>query len=255
MGGRLVEGPADVSAGVPDSVTTDADGVLDNKSLIADSRLLRELCHDLVEPAASIKVLAHAACADLDPDSAIRSRLRVIANEAARITEICGQVLDRPRRVVPVRLDALAAEAMSRAQLRYQGEVEGDMRPATVLASPAVLVRILNNLLSNACQAAGPDGRVRVQVGLDPAHARLSIADSGKGLVETKIDRASLGLEIIGRLVLSCGGTLLMNVSDLGGLCVTVGLCRPPRPGEPPGRGPAATGPAGSPAADPGQPR
>jgi two-component system OmpR family sensor kinase len=197
---------------------------------MADARLLRELCHDLIEPASSIKLLASAACSELDADSTVRDRLRIIASEAAQITEICRQVLDRPGRMGPVRLDTLAAEAVARVRRRYHGDVEGDISPATVLANPAVLARILSNLLSNACQAAGPHGRVRIQVALDQGQVRLSIADSGDGLARTKGDRASLGLEIIGRLVLSCGGTLQMNVSDLGGLCVTVGLPVPPQP-------------------------
>jgi signal transduction histidine kinase len=196
---------------------------------MADPRLLRELCHDLIEPASSIRLLASAACSQLAADSSIRDQLRVIASEAAQITEICRQVLDRPGRIGPVRLDTLAAEAAARVRLRYHGEVEGDISPATVLAHPAMLTRILNNLLSNACQAAGPHGHVRIRVALDQAQARLSIADSGPGLARAKSDRASLGLEITGRLVLSCGGTLQMNVSDLGGLCVTVGLARPPQ--------------------------
>jgi signal transduction histidine kinase len=213
---------------------------------VTGTRLLRELCHDLIAPAASIKLLAHAACAESDPDPAVRGRLQLIANEAAMIAEICGQVLDRPRRIDPVRLDALTAEAVARAQLRYRGVVERVINPVTVLVHPAVVVRILNNLLSNACRAAGPHGRVRVQVALDSAHARLSVADSGPGLVGPRVGRTALGLEIVGSLVLGCGGTVQMEVSDLGGLCVTVSLSCLPQPEPPPepprGRGPVLVG-------------
>jgi len=207
----------------------------------AGIRLLRELAHDLILPAASIKLLAAAACTESDPDAAVRDRLRLIANEAATIADICGQVLDRPRRPRPVQLDALAAEAVARAQLRYRGVIEGDISPVTVLVHPAVVVRILNNLLSNACHAAGPHGTVQVRVAPDSARARLSVEDSGAGLVEAKSGRMALGLEIIGGLVLSHGGTVQMEVSDLGGLRVNVSFSCPLR-AEPGAEPPAGIG-------------
>jgi len=42
--------------------------------------------------------------------------LRLIADEAGRIGDICGQVLDQPRRVEILRLDVMAAEAVASAQ-------------------------------------------------------------------------------------------------------------------------------------------
>lgn len=173
-----------------------------------------------------IMLLAQAVLAELEPDSAARARLRTIASEAARITEMCGEVLDRRVRTSPVPLDTLAAEAMARARLSFDGNIDGAVQPVTVLASQASVTRVLDNLLSNACRAAGPHGRVRVQVAAAADQAQLSVADSGTGLSGGRSDHASLGLEITARLVLSCGGTLQMNLSDLGGLCVTVALPR-----------------------------
>lgn len=224
-GGNAVNGAYYVGSGVPNPVPLDA-SIADGKGLVADARQIRELCHDLVEPAAVIKVLAQAALAELAPDSATRIRLRTIASEAARITDMCGQVLDRRVRMSPVPLDTLAAEAMARARLHFDGDIDGAVQPVTVLANQASLTRVLDNLLSNAVQAAGPDGQVRVEVAAEADRAKLSVADSGTGLSGSRPEQASLGLEITARLVLSCGGTLQMNMSDLGGLCVTVGLPR-----------------------------
>jgi signal transduction histidine kinase len=195
----------------------------------AEMRLLRELCHDLIESAASIKLLAIAAGPDAGPDPSVEHRLRLIATEAGRIADICGQVLNLPSRLEPVRLDVLAAEAADRARLRHGGTIEVISDPVTLNIHPAVVVRILNNLLSNACRAAGRGGQVRLLVALDAGRARLSVADSGEGLGRGKAGRTTLGLEIIGSLVLGCGGTVQMGVSDLGGLCVTITL-QCPRP-------------------------
>jgi signal transduction histidine kinase len=203
---------------------------------------MRELCHDLIEPVASIKLLVKVACAESHPDPPVRERLRLIADEAGRIGDICGQILDQPRRSALLRLDVLAADAVASAQLRHNGLIEAVIDPVTLYVHPAIIIRILNNLLTNACRAAGAGGRVRVLVALQDGQGRLAVSDSGDGLGSRKEGRASLGLEIIGGLALGCGGTVQMGASDLGGLCVTVLLpCLPPpylAPG-PHGRGPA----------------
>jgi signal transduction histidine kinase len=200
------------------------DGADDLGAAPEEMRLLRELCHDLIESAASIKLLAHAAGPDAVPNPSVAHRLRQIATEAGRIADICGQVLNRPIRLEPIQLDVLAAEAADSARSRYGGAIEVVSDPVTLNIHPAVVVRILNNLLTNACRAAGRGGQVRLLVARDVGRATLSVADSGHGLVRGKAGRTTLGLEIIGSLVLGCGGTVQMGVSDLGGLCVTITL-------------------------------
>lgn len=189
---------------------------------------MRALCHDLIGSAATIEVLVQAAYVEADPDPAVRNRLQLISSEAARITQICRQVLDRPGLAEPVRLDVLAADLLESARSRYETTIEAITSPVTLRVHPAIIARILGNLLANACRAAGPGGLVRLQVARHGEQARLAVADSGAGFDIRKIGRASLGLEIIGALVLDCGGTVQMGTSDLGGLDVAVMLpCLP----------------------------
>jgi signal transduction histidine kinase len=189
---------------------------------------MRALCHDLIGPAATIDILVQAVYAEGNPDPAIRHRLQLISSEARRISEICRQVLDRPSRAGSVRLDFLTADLLESARSRYLTTIEAVTSPVTLLVHPAVVARILGNLLANACQAAGPDGLVRLQVTPDGEQACVTVADSGAGFGIGKIGRDSLGLEIIGALVLDCGGTVQMGTSDLGGVSVAVTLpCLP----------------------------
>jgi K+-sensing histidine kinase KdpD len=86
----------------------------------------------------------------------------------------------------------------------------------------------LCNILTNACRAAGPDGRVAVAVDEVDGRARLTIADSGDGLGGPAAGgRAGLGLEITGALVLKYSGSVHLGLSELGGLAVTVQLPAP----------------------------
>jgi len=96
-------------------------------------------------------------------------------------------------------------------------------QPVTASIRTGDIIRILCNILANACRAAGPVGRITVEVAEADGQARLTIADSGHGLAGTAVGgRAGLGLEIVGALALKYGGTVRLGISDLGGLAVTV---------------------------------
>ncbi len=196
-----------------------------------DLRTLRELCHDLTVPATAIKLLTQVAVAESDPGPAMRARLRQISDEASRIADICGYFLDQPADAGappsdegPADLHVLAAETADSMRWRYSGAVTVSTDPVTVAAHPVVVVRILTNLLDNACRAAGPGGRVQVTVRRDGEQAKLVIADSGPGFGQAESGRASLGLSIVAAMVRRGGGSLRMGGSDLGGIAVTVTL-------------------------------
>jgi signal transduction histidine kinase len=196
-----------------------------------DLRTLRELSHDLTVPATAIKLLTQVAAAESDPGPAMLARLRQISDEASRIADICSYFLDQPADAGaspsdegPADLHLLAAEAADSMRWRYSGVVTVSAEPITVTSHPVVVIRILNNLLDNACRAAGPGGRVQVTVRRDGVQARLVIADSGPGFGQAESGKASLGLSIVAAMVRRGGGSLRMGASDLGGIAVTVTL-------------------------------
>jgi signal transduction histidine kinase len=206
-----------------------------------DLRTLRELCHDLTGPATAIKLLTQVAAAESDPGPAMLARLRQISDEASRIADICGYFLDQPGDAgAPpadagvADLDVLAAETADSMRWRYSGVIGVTAEAVTVAAHPVVIVRILTNLLDNACRAAGPGGRVQVTVRRDGEQAKLVIADSGPGFGQAESGKASLGLSIVAAMVRRGGGTLRMGASDLSGIAVTVTLPgADPDPGTP----------------------
>lgn len=187
---------------------------------------LRELCHDLIEPTATIRWLVRAA--EADPGQDLRNRLGAIAIAAEQIAAMCEHILNGPERYAGVRLDLIADDAVASAQVRYAGLITLVSQPVTVLAQAGDVVRILHNILTNACRAAGPAGRVRVLINEADGQARIAIADSGNGLGHPGPGgQAGLGLDIIGALTLKYGGSVHLGVSDLGGLAVTVSLPAP----------------------------
>lgn len=184
---------------------------------------MRELCHDLVEPTATIKWLVSASEAGSGED--FQERLQAIAVAAGQIAAICDDVLDEPRRRANVRLDRLTIDAVASARIRYAGVIELVSQPVTVLAGSGDVIRILGNVLANACRAAGPVGKINVLVEQADGLARLCVTDSGSGLGRaTARSGTGLGLEIVGGLALKYGGSVRLCVGDLGGLMVTVEL-------------------------------
>lgn len=182
---------------------------------------LRELCHDLIEPTATIRWLVRAAEAESGEE--LRERLEAIAAAAGHIAAICDDILDPSQYCPPIRLDRVASEAVESARARYAGMIDVASQPVTVRVRTGDIIRILYNILTNACRAAGPAGRIMVEIGEVDGQARLTIADSGNGLAgASPSGRAGLGLEIIGTLALKYGGSVYLGVSDLGGLAVTV---------------------------------
>jgi signal transduction histidine kinase len=185
---------------------------------------LRELCHDLTMPAASIRMLATVATKESEPDPSLKTRLRQIADEAGRIADICRYFLDPTCRSGPSDLRTLAADAAESVRSRYRGTIDVVAETVTAAAHPVDVVRILANLLDNACRAAGPEGRVLLVAERDARGARLVVADSGPGFGHGESGRASLGLGIVAALVRRNDGALEMGTSDLGGLAVAVTL-------------------------------
>jgi signal transduction histidine kinase len=201
---------------------------------------LRELCHDLTMPAASIRLLASVAVKESDPDPSLKIRLRQIADEATRIADICSYFLDPARRPGPTDLRLLAVDAADSARSRFSAAIDVAADPATAAAHPVDVARILANLLDNACRAAGPTGRVRLAVEREGGRARLAVADSGRGFGHGESGQASLGLGIVAALVRRNDGAVQMSTGDLGGLAVTVTLPEADRPGASDGPGPFA---------------
>lgn len=204
---------------IEDSPTPDA--IHELREAPAADLSLRELCHDLIEPTATIRWLVRAA--ETGPGEELHDRLEAIAAAAGQIAVICTDILRPPQAAQRVRLDEIAADTVASVGTRYAGVIDIVSQPVTARVQVGDMIRILCNLLANACRAAGPAGRITITVGEADGQARLTIADSGHGLGGASPGgRAGLGLEIVGALALKYGGSVHLGVSDLGGLAVTV---------------------------------
>jgi signal transduction histidine kinase len=186
---------------------------------------MRELGHDLLQPAATIAALVAAARLQADLPDAVTRYLDHIEAESRHISAACHLLLsDEPLRG-PVRVDELVAEVAQSAGTTYEGSISVDADPGVVAADPVALRRAVLNMVSNACRAAGPTGRVVLRV-RTASEVVIEVGDSGPGFGAGPAGLASLGLGIVRRIAAEHDGEVRIGQSTLGGASVQMELPR-----------------------------
>ena len=164
------------------------------------SALLQAVSHDLRTPLAGIKASASSlrqfdiAWSDVDRDEF----LRTIEDETDRLTTLVGNLLDMSRiqsgAVTPV-TRVVGLEEVVPAALAGLGErahkVEVDVPESLppVRADPALLERVVANLVDNAVAHSPETSPVRVEAGQVGAHVLIRVVDRGPGIPPADRDR------------------------------------------------------------------
>lgn len=216
----------------------------------AKSRFLAAASHDLRQPMHALSLLVSAAQLETDP-AAQGHIIRRIENGTAALSDLLNSLLDISRLDgggVEVRQEDFALESlMHRLQDTYQSLAEEKglelmIRPtkACTHSDPALLERILGNLLSNAIRYTPGGGAVYVAVRPRGQDWLIQVRDNGPGIAlkdqETifqefvqlsnpQRDRSlglGLGLAIVQRLVKLLGHQV--EVRSLPGQGATFGL-------------------------------
>jgi signal transduction histidine kinase len=201
---------------------------------------LRETCHDMREPIASVLALTAAAMAEPGLPDTVRVRLEQIARqeewlaamihellhdavkeEADETGEACedetGETAGRPDAVRVVN-EVIAA---GRPNLRCDLTVTSLAAPVRCALHPVLLRRIVSNVLSNAARAAGPSGLVTVQLSRSKGLLRLVVEDSGPGFGNIP-SGLGLGLAGVARTIVRHGGRIECGRGARGGARVSL---------------------------------
>lgn len=165
--------------------------------------LVAWVSHDLRTPLAGIRVMAEALEDEIIEDAETVARYHAgIRAEVDRLSDLVDDLFELSRinagalrlELEPVSLGDLVSDALSAASsianhkgVRLNGELEG-RSPELELSAPEIS-RVLRNLLENAIRHTPHDGVVRVETGVDRAHAFVRVADECGGIPERDIDR------------------------------------------------------------------
>jgi signal transduction histidine kinase len=159
---------------------------------------------------------------------------KTILDEVTRLKNIVSEFSAFARMPTP-KLQPLDLKEVVEATLPlYSGAVTRELVSAPVSADRDQIVQVLLNLLENARDAAGPDGKVTVRTRRENGRAELEVHDTGPGLSDearaklftpyftTKTKGTGLGLAIVHRIVSDHGGEI--RVANSAGAVFTVSL-------------------------------
>ncbi|HEX7177254.1 MAG TPA: ATP-binding protein [Pyrinomonadaceae bacterium] len=171
-----------------------------SRRLATVGQLAAGVAHEINNPLAAIAACAEAVVRDVrasEPASALAAEgnwnfyLEEIVRQALRGKAITRGLLDlsRQRRAKreAVELNQLVERAARLFEPRgaergVRVELDVDARVGEVATDEGMVRQILDNLLSNALDAAGAGGRVGVSTVLDAARVRVEVEDSGPGI-------------------------------------------------------------------------
>ncbi|MCU1609125.1 MAG: cutS [Pseudonocardiales bacterium] len=245
-----LRGPRDEVAELADTF----DAMLDRLQAAFQSqrRFVANASHELRTPLAVVRAEVDVTLADPAADVAeLRRMASVIRDATLRAQQLVDGLLVlarteggalRAREVADLAglaeaaLRIVGSEAHSRAL-----QVSKRIAPALTVGDPALLERVVGNLVENAVRHNVGGGWVEVCTDLAGAHATLRVASSGDviepeaitalfepfhrgGVARTAHDGAGLGLSIVRAVVVAHGGTVHAQPVPGGGLEVTVQL-------------------------------
>lgn len=217
----------------------------------ARTALLASVGHDLRTPLSGLRLAVDAL---KDPGSHLDEQTRhalldTVDDSTSRLSELITNLLDMSRleagvlaaTLGPTAVDAVVAAALiagpSYAELV---RVDVDESLPIVLADPALLERVVENIVSNAVRHAGPTSQQPVDVSAYPTEDSVvvDVVDHGPGLGERvpsdglgalrasgRADRSTgLGLEIVRRFCAAMDVDVAFLSTDGGGLTVRITL-------------------------------
>jgi hypothetical protein len=252
-----VEGPSDELRELGDTI----DGLLSRleAAFEAQRRFVANASHELRTPLARIRTALDVAVGKPEPVppqvTVLDHKIREGLDRADKLLEgflVLGRAehADMPDTCV-IALDELilAAIADHRGEIAgKQIEVEHDLCAATVIGSPALIGRMLDNVIENGVNHNVPNGWMRITLDNDPTRVRVTVTTSGEEFDPTRVrelgqpfrrleaDRTNsgngtgLGLSIVAAIATAHSGSLNLRALDGGGLGVVIELSPAPHP-------------------------
>ena len=231
-------------------------------SFAAQRRFVANAAHELRTPLTIERTLLQVALADPHADA---NSLRATCEELLASGRNHERLLDGLltlatgqrglERREPIDVADVARWAIGSARVELESnelELAPDLAPAGVLGDPALLERLVGNLVDNAIAYNRRGGRVDVSTAIELDRAVLTVANTGPAVPRDAVERLfepfqqldrertgsdghyGLGLSIVRAIATAHDATVAAQPGDAGGLAVAVSFpanCGEGRPG------------------------
>lgn len=207
-----------------------------NEKLASLGLVAAGVAHEIRNPLTAIKAGLFMQKKTFPASSPERDQVEMVEREILRLERIVNDFLQFARPADPefavISTDALLKESQGffapqfeRCHIQWQLEPSEPMR---IRADPGQLKQVLNNLIQNAVDSIGQNGRITLRAradrkrlaGIETQVVVLEVSDTGKGITPeaqkrlfdpfftTKENGTGLGLSIAARIVQNHGGEL-----------------------------------------------
>jgi len=202
---------------------------LQNEKLSTLGLLAGSIVHEIKNPLSSIKTIATVMAEELGPENKHAEDLTIILGEVQRLANSTGELLDFARPKSSAESSSLLPKVLrSTSRIlrhlasarRIQLSVEWDENLPPVRLSEEKLQEIFFNLLSNAIDAVGENGKISVRSHRENGHIISEVEDDGTGIdaaiadqvfqpfATTKATGTGLGLFAVRRRIDEAGGKI-----------------------------------------------
>ena len=188
-------------------------------------RMAAGLAHEIRNPLASISGSVQMLRRGTEDQPVDRRLMDIILRETERLDKLLGDFLayarPRPPRLVATRVDMIVSETVEMFRSGPSGQglaLELDLAEVEVALDQDQFRQVVWNLLSNAAESLGRDGRIWVRVARDGEGVLVAVADDGPGVPEEIAERifepfftsnelgTGLGLASVSQIAVAHGG-------------------------------------------------
>ncbi|MCW2648420.1 MAG: hypothetical protein JWP07_4529 [Pseudonocardiales bacterium] len=199
--------------------------------LMHEAHYRLQVGHDIRHELSTIMLLASVLTTSKDIGPVSRGRVGQILAETHWLEELIRAYDEVPGgagrdslAADVIRLDTLVADILRPIRLSSQTRIALVADEVSARVNRLAFWRALRNIICNAQEAAGPDGRLAVGVSAAEGFVVVDVADDGPGFDPALRTPSSLGLRITAEIVDSWGGHLQIGRGSLGGCRVRLVL-------------------------------